>query len=314
MKNIHLLPTDKPSRIKQEYTGKASYCLSRQHLTWRFAQHIYITSDEEIKEGGYVFWEGKIYTYREFMKMRTPVYTDYFSIILTTDKDLIADGVQAIDDEFLEWFVENPTCEFVDVIKEMYVPQSNGRISDGRISHEISLNPSDNTLPFYKIIIPQEEQYLDEYYKQVALLKDLADKIKSEQIIVDKEEQKELRKKLLNLIDMIEKDDKSLEEPEEDLVFPEGYYDFKFIKGEKIEDAAKRFWKESTANPIEMAIFGAKWQSEQDKNDFSEEEVFELTLKALAIGMTIRQDQLKGYSEKSGTELHKEWFEQFKKK
>jgi hypothetical protein len=58
--------------------------------------NIYITSDEEIKEEGYVFWEGKVYKYREFMKMRTPVYTDYFSIILTTDQDLIKNGVQAI--------------------------------------------------------------------------------------------------------------------------------------------------------------------------------------------------------------------------
>jgi len=45
----------------------------------------------------------------------------------------------------------------VEVVKEMYMPQSNGKISDGKITHELSLNPSDNTLPFYKIIIPQEE-------------------------------------------------------------------------------------------------------------------------------------------------------------
>jgi hypothetical protein len=78
-------------------------------------QYLYITSEEAIKEGCYVFWEGKIYTYREFMKMRTPVYTDYFSIILTTDPELIANGVQSIDDEFLEWFVKNPSCERVEV-------------------------------------------------------------------------------------------------------------------------------------------------------------------------------------------------------
>jgi flavorubredoxin len=45
----------------------------------------------------------------------------YCKIILTTDGDLIKDGVQSIDDEFLEWFVENPSCEEVEVItKEMY--------------------------------------------------------------------------------------------------------------------------------------------------------------------------------------------------
>jgi hypothetical protein len=36
-------------------------------------------------------------------------------IILTTDQDLIKDGVQAIDDEFLQWFVKNPSCESVKV-------------------------------------------------------------------------------------------------------------------------------------------------------------------------------------------------------
>ena len=29
---------------------------------------------------------------------------------------LIKDGVQAIDDEFLEWFVKNPNCEEIEVV------------------------------------------------------------------------------------------------------------------------------------------------------------------------------------------------------
>jgi hypothetical protein len=37
-------------------------------------------------------------------------------IILTTDQDLIENGVQAIEDEFLEWFVKNPTCEYAPII------------------------------------------------------------------------------------------------------------------------------------------------------------------------------------------------------
>jgi hypothetical protein len=41
----------------------------------------------------------------------------HFKIILTTDQDLIKDGVQAIDDEFLEWFVKNPSCEEIKVNK-----------------------------------------------------------------------------------------------------------------------------------------------------------------------------------------------------
>jgi hypothetical protein len=58
-------------------------------------------------------------------------------------------------------------------------------------------------------------------------------------------------------------------------------------------------------------IKGAKWQAQRM---YSEKEVYKLTLDALDLGMTIRQNQLNGYSDKSGKELHKEWFEQFKKK
>ena len=42
------------------------------------------------------------------------------TVILTTNNLLIEDGVQPIDDEFLEWFVKNPSCEEVEVIKSSY--------------------------------------------------------------------------------------------------------------------------------------------------------------------------------------------------
>jgi len=61
----------------------------------------------------------------------------------------------------------------------------------------------------------------------------------------------------------------------------------------------------------EAFIRGAKWEQERS---YSEEDLYQLTLESLDLGMRIRQDQLNGYSEKSGKELHKEWFEKFKKK
>jgi hypothetical protein len=142
-KNVFILPTDKPSRLHlwtDENGSRLALCeLEYSHT--RNTQNIYITSDEEIKEGGYVFWEDKIYTYGEFMKMKTPVYTDYFSIILTTDQDLIADGVQTIDDEFIQWFVKNPSCEEVEVKREL-----------------IEKHPKSCAYYYhYKIIIPREQ-------------------------------------------------------------------------------------------------------------------------------------------------------------
>ena len=76
-------------------------------------QYIYIASDEEIKEGDWflekagrqypIHWNGVDKLNRHCKK-----------IILTTDQDLIKDGVQAIDDEFLEWFTKNPSREYVN--------------------------------------------------------------------------------------------------------------------------------------------------------------------------------------------------------
>ena len=40
---------------------------------------------------------------------------DWKKIILTTDQDLIKDGVWGIEDGFLKWFVKNPTCEYVEL-------------------------------------------------------------------------------------------------------------------------------------------------------------------------------------------------------
>jgi len=96
MKNIHVLPTDKPSNYVTNYM--------EQNMQW---QNIYITNDEEIKEGDWHFKNDKMVT-------KSHIIDDTCKkIILTTDQDLIKDGVQAIDDEFLEWFVKNPNCEYI---------------------------------------------------------------------------------------------------------------------------------------------------------------------------------------------------------
>ena len=183
MKNLYLIPTDKPSRLHYFTANKAGYYLypNNKLVVPRnpncINQHIYITSDEEIIEGDYFLYDeteiryktnGTEYHGRDLCHIsgnrRYPVNKSK-KIILTTDQNL--DGVQKIDDEFLQWFVKNPSCEEVAVEREMYMPQSNGKISDGKITHEISLDPSQNTLPYYKIIIPKEEpleQVAKEFY------------------------------------------------------------------------------------------------------------------------------------------------------
>ena len=116
MKNIHLIPTDKPSRLQLNVNTKRLILFNNiqsnnesAHLT---TQNIYITSDEEITGFENYIWvynNGRVWLWQNTMALRSD--NKPRKIILTTDGDLIKDGVQAPDDEFLQWFVENPSCE-----------------------------------------------------------------------------------------------------------------------------------------------------------------------------------------------------------
>jgi hypothetical protein len=144
MKNIHILPTDQSSRLYLEY-GDGDLCLSNSFLPQTARsnnQNLYITSDEEIKKDEYYLGDDN-----HIYNLVTSVNNNGKKIILTTNQDLIYDGVQAIDDEFLEWFVKNPTCEYVEVKK---------RYSDFTVDPFVG----------YKIIIPQEEpKYIEDKFE-----------------------------------------------------------------------------------------------------------------------------------------------------
>jgi hypothetical protein len=141
MKNIHVLPTHKPSRL--HFDGKLFLSPNyqvRKRIDYNVeGRNIYITSDVEIKNGDWVL---NIEENTIFKPLNDEIYdiknseSKYYEyckkIILTTDPDLIKDGVQAIDqvwikdgvqaidDDFLEWFVKNPSCEFVELGLEHY--------------------------------------------------------------------------------------------------------------------------------------------------------------------------------------------------
>ena len=131
MKNIHILPTDKPSRLglcnnQLVFLQKHQNILVGHKDYPTTNQTIYITNDEEIKEGDlkngeYYLYFNKVRQFKEIDNLNR-AWKDYKKIILSTDQDLIKDGVQAIDDEFLEWFVKNPSCEEVEVSYEVLKP------------------------------------------------------------------------------------------------------------------------------------------------------------------------------------------------
>ena len=137
MKNIHILSTNKPSRLIQAEDDELMLLNELYENTYNINKHIYITSDERPNTNEYYIIDG----IHEVLKNDSLKFIDNNckKIILTTDKDLINDGVQEIDDEFLEWFVKNTSCEEVKV--ELHI---------GNIRWLHSKN-------IYKIIIPKEE-------------------------------------------------------------------------------------------------------------------------------------------------------------
>jgi len=117
-------------------------------------QHTYITDDSEIKERDWFTDNNN--SLKKSYKLSHVQFANPKKIILTTNDLLIKDGVQAIDDEFLEWFVKNPSCDEVKVIYELNINGKNGL---------------DRARFVYKIIIPKEEQdnklYSEEEKEQI---------------------------------------------------------------------------------------------------------------------------------------------------
>ena len=168
MKNIHTLQTDKTSRLLFN-SSYESFCFQKEEngmfindgkvsnasfWTIEKAQsngfkphHIYITSDEEIKVGDCYL----TFTNKEVMgqprKCEDANWNFSFckKIILTTDQSL--EGVQSIDDDFLEWFVKNPSCESVEVKEKQHFEFDKSK----------RINPLNGVYYSYKIIIPKEE-------------------------------------------------------------------------------------------------------------------------------------------------------------
>jgi hypothetical protein len=168
MKNIHVILADKPGRIGRFVDTQEFILRSENDIPRGENVNILITNDEEIKEGDWIYDISSL-DYNPLIHKATNIDATHLStkdslharglictarnlkgkykkIILTTDSQLIADGVQAIDDNFLEWFVKNPSCEEVEVkIKTKWKTT----VYDQPDMEDVGYT--------YKIIIPQEE-------------------------------------------------------------------------------------------------------------------------------------------------------------
>ena len=226
MKNIHVLPTDKPSRLVIDTIENKLYLqpILHEKTVNVLTQNIYITSDEEIKDSDW-YYDTTVNVIFKNDKIFLNGF-GYKKIILTTNQDLIADGVQAIDDEFLEWFVKNPSCE------EIYVNKIES------FDFEI-----DKYVYNYKIIIPKEETKQE--FPQPNIIDNWLEKNGDPEI------------------------DKQVEQEAKELCEQETLYCSKIIKEQH------NFIIKDVSPSNKLDIRGAKWQQEQDKNKYSEEEVLE---------------------------------------
>jgi hypothetical protein len=148
MKNIYLIPTDQPSMLHKAFDEVfilSIFPTLTNGLYKSVPYFLYITSDDEIKKGDWVLFV-------KYNTLHKAVHDNHFElnngdckkINLTTEPTLIADGVQAIDNMFLEWFVNNTSCEFVEVefkTKQLVKPYD---VYNEQVS-------------YYKIIAPKEE-------------------------------------------------------------------------------------------------------------------------------------------------------------
>ena len=120
MKNLYLLPSPNPSRLY--YFGNSPELRLTKYPNLfrafeRSTQHIYITNNDKFSKDQYITdgievikASSKLVEAQGLVNRR-----DWKKIILTTDVFLINEGIQAIPEEFLKWFVENPKCESVEV-------------------------------------------------------------------------------------------------------------------------------------------------------------------------------------------------------
>jgi hypothetical protein len=259
MKNIHVLPTEKPT-ILYIVSGKLTIgdYITEREISHIENQHIYITSDEEISGFENDIWviQGtRVFLWKNTMAL---VFDNKpRKIILTTDQDLIKDGVQAIDDEFLQWFVKNPSCEEVEVDRD---EREVGNHLGGVVTEYGD----------YKIIIPKEEvQQYCEYCKQPISKYGCG-------CAKQKEEAKQNYIKCtcansLEYSNCAKKCERILDEQQETL-----------------EEVAHKMLSDYGINSMgqsigvlevkKLMVKIAKWQQEQDKNKYSEEEVKQMLI------------------------------------
>jgi hypothetical protein len=278
MKNIHILPTDKPSRLGRFIDTNNLFLRTTDDIPRGENINIYITSEEEIKDCWFL---NTLSNEIGFTKGSIGIPKNAKKIILTTDQDLIKDGVQPIDNDFLEWFVKNPSCESVETYS---LGIENGETGESyHYKYEIIITKEQQKKHIIDIMKSDEELGLYEQTKCYCGHTTTCDCGPEQEITLVDIFNEEKRQGVKELIDK--------------------------HKQETLEEAAENFWLNDdsmTDNDRISYINGflacAKWQQERS---YSEEEVIQLVSDWTDYRMS---EDIKSKV------TFKKWFEQFKKK
>jgi len=103
---------------------------------------IYITSEEEIKDGVNQWYIDKVLN-EPYNSGGAQYASKQDIIILTNDPALISDGIQAIEPDAVKWLNENPSCEWVDVDNRLKISSfEKGFVTDNPNFNKINLPKS----------------------------------------------------------------------------------------------------------------------------------------------------------------------------
>ena len=138
-----MLPSNKKATKEELFIDSNNQLdISCMNIGCRFnAQHLYITSDEEIKEGDWFYYEAEktIMQCTEHNFYFTPEliqnYSNVYKIIATTDKYITIDGYDSSDeDSIVKCYLPQPSQQFI----EKYIKEYNkgNVISDVEVEYD----------------------------------------------------------------------------------------------------------------------------------------------------------------------------------
>jgi len=170
MRNIFLVRTGAATRLYKNAQGVFGLRDKEERVTDATSQNywMYIVTEEAFSEGDFITDD-----YVSASRVRSTTiealkengcYEQFKKVILTTHDYPISEGIQRIDDEFLEWFVKNPTCEKVEV--------KNYPLKFGGTLHKIIIPQEDSLSSKLKNVLDNmSQEEFDKEWKKITDLK-----------------------------------------------------------------------------------------------------------------------------------------------